>query len=166
MADKLSAEEFALTGGLLPRARWSKRLYIDNASIAETEITDRVISWGTMKTAAMRTTPKISGKILLPALSVRVHNFDGRLSIGAATGYFPAGLADLQATIVRLVITMADTGTVFREFKGRLLQPDMSNERVAELFIEHGLVTCKTRLWRREDQIGGDTGATCYVTIP
>lgn len=166
MADRLSATELALTAGPLPRARVTKRLYVDNASIAETEITDRVLSWGHLKTAVSNRTPKLHGKITLPDLSIRVHNDDGKLDIGAAGGYFPAGLTDLQSTLVRAVFTLADTGKVVREYKGKLLQPDTDNEGVAELFVEHGLVTCKTRPWRREDQIGGDTGATCRTVLP
>jgi len=160
MADRLTAQQAIDFSDLNLRHRITRTLTIDNNAIALTDITAMVDRWGSIKTEVYNKHPKERGDLTFPVTTIDVDNSSGYFDLGGTA--FPNGASDLASTVLRLVVVVS--GTTWIDFIGFLKEPEYMDSKILGLVFEHPLTLATSRVWRRADRIGGDTGVNRGLT--
>lgn len=158
MADLLTAAQMAAYTKHKMRPPVVRTAIIENASISATDISARVKKWGKVQFALFNAHPNDRGQLKFPVVELTVYNGDNYFDRGGPI--FPNGTADLASSVLSLSVTAG--GVAMFAFDGRVLQPEYIDGGTLQLIAEHPLASMSSRVWTKDDRIGGDTGIDWY----
>jgi hypothetical protein len=165
MGDRFTAAELAqLASGDVTRFE-SFSVTIETDSLgAATDITDRVLSRGKLKTRLCNKHPRDQGSLLVPVFTLVCDNTDGYFNAASSDGPYQVDDDEKNAIIV-LTMKLTTSVITVEDFTGDVDRPTRNDDGTVSLEVFHPYQRAARRVWQREDRLEQQASTTFAVDL-